>query len=210
MNFTGRLIQFGNQYQKQITWGIGSLVILISIILGGRYIAQNNEKKALELYRNAVARYEAAKADTSAADAYVAVKGDFDLILAQYGGKKAGKLAGIVYGDISYKAKDTDTAISMYDAALKDISSASPFRNMILNGLGYAYEMKGDFENAARYFEMISSGNASVLKSGALFNLARIYKLSGDEQKSLDHYRKLLSDYPESSYSGIAKEKAEG
>lgn len=210
MTLTGQFIQFSRKYQKQINWGVGVLFVLILIGIGGQYISKNNEKKAFALYKNAMVKYNAAEKDTSPTDAYEAVKADFNLILSQYAGKHAGKIARVMFADISYKAGDADTAISLYQKALNDIGSESAFRNMILNGLGYAYEMKQDPDSAVRYFEMIRSGDGGVLKSNAVFNLARIYRLNGNDEKSLDYYRMLLSDYPESFYSGIAKEKVAG
>ena len=63
-------------------------------------------------------RYEAALEEKTPAEAYEAVKADFDDLLASYGSAEAGKMGRVIYANIAYEAGEPDRAVTLYDAAL--------------------------------------------------------------------------------------------
>ena len=63
---------------------------------------------------------------------------------------------------------------------------------------------------AAKYFEMIASVSDYSIKDEALFNLGEIYDALGDNVKSIDAFKEILSDHTGSIYTEIAKEKVAG
>jgi hypothetical protein len=46
------------------------------------------------------------------------------------------------------------------------------------------------------------------MKDEAFFNLGRIYELMGENEKSTAAFKKIISDYTDSIYIELAKEKA--
>ncbi len=206
---TGKLIQYATQYQKQIAWGAGIILVLLIMIVSLNQISKSNEKKAFDLYNKAVAKYGASLADTGPEKAYDNVKSDFNHILDEYSGKSGGKLARVAFADICYNAGDADAAIAMYKTAMDDLGGDPTFKQIIVSSLGYAYELKADLDNAIRYFEMISTGASNFLKSSSLFSLGRLYEKKGDRDKSIAAYRKIESDFPTSRYLSIVREKTD-
>jgi len=81
---------------------------------------------------------------------------------------------------------------------------------LVLSGLGYSYAAKQEYQEAATYFEKIASGPESIMKDEALFNLGSIYHALGNPEKSKEFYKKIVSEYPDSIYSELAKDKVAG
>jgi len=207
ITFSGRLIAFGRSHLKTILIGAGVFLSLILVVAVAGQISSRNENKASLKVEQALAKYSAALGDTDAKTAYDRVKSDFNEIFDRYGSKSASKIARVVYGDISYKAGDADTAIAMYTQVLDDIGDASSLNNIVLSGLGYAYLLKGSHADAIRCFETLSQDGEITMKSGALFNLAWLYAEAGEKEKSRNSYQTLLAEFPNTMYADLVREK---
>jgi tetratricopeptide (TPR) repeat protein len=210
ITFSGKLIAFGRSNLKTILISTGILLALLIVVVTVRQISHRNENRASERVEKAVAKYSAALQDTNPKTAYDRIKTDFEEIFDVYGSKNAVKIARIVYGDISYKAGDADTAIAMYTKALDDFNQSPALKNIVLSGLGYAFVLKKELPQSIRYFEMISADKENTMKSGALFNLAWLYEETGEKEKAASLYKQLLTDFPESMYSDLVREKVSG
>ena len=116
-------------------------------------------------------------------------------------------MAMFVFAGISNDAGDTDRAIELYEAGLKYFKSDPTYQNFILSGLGYAYEKNQDVSRAVSYFQRIADGSDPTVKDLALFNLGRLYQQMGDTEKSKAAYTRLTTDYADSIYYEVAKEK---
>jgi tetratricopeptide (TPR) repeat protein len=210
ITFSGKLIAFGRSNLKSILIGAGGILVLIMAVAIVGQISDRNENRASELVEKAVAKYSAALQDTDANTAYDRVKTDFSEIFDGYGSKNAVKMARIIFGDISYNAGDADTAIAMYTRALDDFNQSPALKSIVLSGLGHAYILKEDYSASIRYFEMIAAGGEKTMKSGALFNLAWLYGATGEKDKSTALYEQLLSEFPNTMYGSLIKEKING
>lgn len=207
ITFSGKLIAFGRSNLKTILISAGILVALLLAVVTVRQISQRNENRASGLVEKAVAKYSAALQDTNPQTAYDRVKADFADLFDKYSSKSAVKIARIIYGDISYNAGDPDTAIAMYTQALDDFNQSPALKNIILSELGYAFVLKKDYPQSIHYFETISADREKTMKSGALFNLAWLYEATGEKEKSTARYKQMLTDFPESMYTDLVREK---
>jgi tetratricopeptide (TPR) repeat protein len=188
ITFSGKLIAFGRSNLKTILIGAGILLALLLAVVTVRQISHRNENRASERIEKAMAKYSAAIQDTNPKTAYDQIKTDFEDILDVYGSTNATKIARIIYGDISYKAGDADTAIAMYTKALDDFNQAPALKNIVLSGLGHAFVLKEEYPQSIRYFEMISADEEKTMKSDALFNLAWLYTATGEKEKGTAMY----------------------
>jgi tetratricopeptide (TPR) repeat protein len=207
LSFSRRLFQFVVGHYVQISVGLGIFFAVILTIAGIQYFSERSETQASERLGQAMTKYETAMKDNDAEKAYAEVQADFQKIIDGYSGKDAGKLAGMVYAAVCYQAGETDKAIELYEKALQELNEYSSLKTQILNGLAYAYEAKKDYKTAVSYFEQIASGTGTVMKDEALFNLGRLYSQMGEAEKSLAAYKKIVSDYSDSVYIDLAKEK---
>lgn len=210
ITFSSRLIAFGRSNLKTIVIGLGAVFVLLLIATTVRQVSLRNENRASEKVEKAVATYSAALKDTDPKTAYERVKSDFSDIFSEYGSKNAVKIARIVYGDISYKAGDADTAVSMYTRALDDFGQSPALKGIVLSGLAYAHVLKKDYAPAIRYFEMISNDKEKSMKTDALFNLAWLYEATGEKERSVAQYKQIVADYPDTIYAELIREKVGG
>ena len=207
LTFTSKAIQFGVAHKYHLAGGLAGLVVLILIATGIRYLSIRAENTAFTLLSQSQIKYEALVKQDGPQKALTEVAEDFEGILKKYSSKKGGKLARIYYAGICYKAGDFDKTIALYEASLGDFQSNPLLKNLILSGLGYAYEEKKDLESAAKYFNMIVSGSDPVMKGEALYHLGRIYEAQGDRDKSIEAYKQLLERHADSIYTELVKEK---
>jgi len=210
MTFTGKLIHFVTDYQKQISYFLCTVVAVALVIMGYQFFAQRSEAKAFSMFEKARADYETRKKATSVEEAYRNVSAEFQRIIENYGGNAAGKLARASYANISYNAGDYQKAIELYKPALNDFKDHPLVYNFILSGLGYAYQQMGDDRNAVMYFEKVASISDSNIRDEALFNLGLLYERLGDRDKSSQAFQQILSNFPNSMYFDIVEEKLSG
>lgn len=207
MTFTGKLIQFGRQYHKELAYVACAFFIVVIAVVAFRFFSNRAENTASDLLRQAMQKYETLRNEKDADQAFVQAKPDFEYILDKYANKHAGKMAGVIYANLSYEAGETDTAIQLYENALSDTAEKGGYRNLILSSLGYAHEKKGDLAAAASYFEKIAENDIPVAKDVALFNLGRLYETLGDAEKSQAAYQRLVSEFQDSVYYELVNEK---
>jgi tetratricopeptide (TPR) repeat protein len=210
ITFSGKLIRFAMTYKTHLTYAITAAVALIVIISGYRFFSIRSESKALALLDQAVATYQTAMQTQDANEAYGMVTEDFQIILDQYRGKRGGKLARVIFANICYDAGEYGKAIDLYKASLRSFENHPMIHNLILSGLGYAYEQLDDNQLAASYFEQITASDEQILRDEALFNLGMLYDKLGDRQKSADAFQQIVSGHPDSIYIDIVKERSAG
>ena len=131
----------------------------------------------------------------------------FQSIIKKYGGNAGGKLARVIYANISYDAKQYETAIALYKQSLKDFKDDKLIYNMVLSNLGHAYQRMGDTQNAAVFFEKAASAADSPIREDALFNLGLMYAKLGESQKSQKTFQEILNNHPDSIYFDMVKEE---
>jgi len=207
ITFTGKLIRFGRAHQKELTYAVCAFFIIVIAVTAFRYFSNRAEDVASNLLKQAMQKYETRRNDTDAVKAFNEVGPQFERILEKYSNKSAGKMAGVIYANLNYEAGNTDTAINLYEEALKDAAASKRYRNLILSSLGYAYEKKNDLSVAVDYFQQIAEGNDTVVKDEALFNLGRLYEQMGEIDKSAKAFNRLVSEFQDSIYFDLANEK---
>ncbi len=207
ITFTSKALRFAMDYNRQIIAGLIGFIILILVAVGIRYFLNKAEKEAFDQLSQSQTKYAAILKETGPEKALAQMAKDFEEILKKYSNTTGGKFARVIYANLCYKAGNLDKAIALYTESLKDFESNPFFKNLILNGLGYAHEAKKDFESATKYFDMIAAGSDPVMKGQALFNLGRLYAVKGDRNKSLDAYRHLLVNPNDAVYNEMVKEK---
>lgn len=210
LTFSSKLLNYVMAHKMAII-GVFSGVLLALIIFSAvQYMGYRSENKAFALLGEAWGRYEAALDEKTPAEAYSEVKADFEALLDDYGGTQAGAMGRVTYANIAYEAGEADQAAALYDEALASFDGAPDLKNLILSGLGYAHEERKAYKEAAAYFERIVAGESPVLKSEAYFNLGRLYGLLDEPEKSRDAYEKILSEYTDSIYADMVKERLAG
>jgi tetratricopeptide (TPR) repeat protein len=210
ITFSGKMFNFAVEHKTQLTYAGCLIVVLFLMISGYRFFSIRTEKKARAMLAQAVAKYEAAYENQDSKKAYQAVAADFEQILNKYGNKEGGKIARVTFANICFDAGEYGKAIEFYKNSLKDFENHPFIHNLILLGIGYAYEQLNDDQTAASYFEKIAASNEYVLQDQAFFNLGVLYDRLGEKQKSSRAFERIISDHQDSIYFNLVKERPSG
>lgn len=211
ITFSGKLIRLGVAYKFQLAAVSGVfLAALVAFSLWG-YFNEKAENQASIQLGHALQQYETAQQQVSLpADTYAAVKEAFEALLEAYPHRRAGEIGGLILANIALKAEDYDQAIELYQKARKDFSERPYLMNMIHSGLGYAYEARSENQKAIHAFEKTTASACPLYQDEALFNLGRLYRKNGDNAKSTASYQKIVTDYSDSIFLELAKDKIAG
>ncbi len=208
ITFSNRMIKFGVAYKQQLMIAVGVFCAAVLVFVGMQYVSGRSQARAFNLLENAIAKYDRAFVKDGPEKALEAVAADFELILKKYGSNAGGQLARVTFAQYNYAAGMSDRAIRLYGTALADFNDDPLYRAMIVSGLGYAYTLKGDLQKAISNFELVVSGSVSGFKSDALFNLGLLYAQTGQKVKSVESFKRISDEYPESFYAKMAGGRA--
>ncbi|KJS32279.1 MAG: hypothetical protein VR64_07030 [Desulfatitalea sp. BRH_c12] len=211
ITLTGSVIQWARGNTKPLLYGTAAFFAVIILIAVYSLYDARRERAATALLSESLGAYQVAESrEGNAQQALTLVKPQFERLIDEYGGQSAGRMGRVIYAHIALKNRAADDAIVLYRRALSDFGKDLAVTNAIRNGLATAYLEKGDNAAAVEEFRQIADSRSGVLKDTALFNLGRLYRLSGDVEKSKQAYEQLRSDFPDSIYGEVAKEKAAG
>jgi tetratricopeptide (TPR) repeat protein len=207
---TTRIIDWAKENLRLLI--IGACVFLgvaVSISIY-TYHRQRQTNMAETLLGQALAKYQATMETKDTVAALDAVRKDFDGLLASYANVPAGRVATVMYGNICLAGQDYNDAVIHYKAALPHFGVESNLSNVILNGLGTAYQKMGDYNKAVSYFKQIADGTGTILKDASLFNLGWLYRQLGRSDESNKAYERLGVEFPQSMYADLVKGKSAG
>ncbi|RLB98820.1 MAG: hypothetical protein DRH76_01590 [Deltaproteobacteria bacterium] len=212
ITFSGKMIAFGQRHRRSLTYAAAALACLLVVFTAARYWLARSENTAFALLDQYTAQYRAERsaAENSPEKAWAAVREGFETLIADYGNRVGGKLARIRYADICYQAGRIDEAIGLYERVLEDFDDAPFYRALILNSLGDVYADKQDWQKAAGYLNQVVAMPEAPLRDKALFALSGIYDAQGRRDEAAAAYRKLVDEFGDSIYAGVARERAQG
>lgn len=210
ISFSSRLLQSAIKYKVQISFALGAIALLVIVVSGVRYFSNKAENRAFALLEQAITGYNSIVKDIGREKACQDIGQDFDFIIKKYSRRDAAKVAGLIYANICYNAGDYEKATALYNKSLKDFKNHPSIKTFILSGIGYNHEEKNDYKAATNYFEMIVSQSGGMMKDEALFNLGRLYAAMGENEKSMVAFKKIISDYTDSIYIELARERVTG
>jgi tetratricopeptide (TPR) repeat protein len=210
ISFWSKIFNLIAEYKVIFSSALVIVVVIIIIITGMVYFIKKSEDKAFALLQQGIINYQAKLETSTPEKALLDVEDDWQFIMDKYSRRHGSKLAGFIYANMCYTAKNYDKAITLYNTSLIDFNDETFIKNLILNGLGYSYKAKKDFKTAARYFEAIVSAPDYTIKDEALFNLGELYAAMGDHDKSISAFKRILSDHSGSMYIEIVKERVTG
>lgn len=207
ITLSSKLLQFAIEQKVKIAGAVGAVLAVVLIVSLSIYFSNQKENKAFTALYQLLAGYEALITDNGADKAFQDTKDDFQAFLKDHSGTVAGSMAAVRFAGICFDAGEYDKAIQWYQTALDKFGANDAYKNIILSGLGYAYAEKKDFEKALTFFEQIAAGNNPLMKAEAFYNLGLLYEATGQPEKSASAFNTVVSEYADSMYYKVAKEK---
>jgi tetratricopeptide (TPR) repeat protein len=208
---TSKVLNYAFENKKKFLVVTVAVLVLALLFTGWRFYIQKTEKDASALYYKAIRYYhgdnktESSAKDDKERDNLALNK--FKDIIDKYPRTSVARMAFLYSGHIYYKLDEFDKSIKSYQNFLKKIPSDNPLNVFAYDGLGYAFEAKGDYKNALIYFRKLIDGDEKPLSKPGYFNVGRCYEELGEKDKAIETYQRLASTYPNSGYTALAKEK---
>ncbi len=194
-----RTLNWSKEHYLKVIW-IGSGVVLLLILYFG-YTAYQNRQERLS--------HEKYFSSLEVTDPEQKLK-KLEEIVKDYPRTKAAFAARVTIGHYYYQKKDFSRAVSSYQSALNKGTFPPGFKTLILGNLAYAYEQKGDLQQAAKTLSEITRGQENLLKEDSLLNLARVYQKMGKKAEAKAAYQNLLKSFPQSVYANMVKDRLAG
>lgn len=210
LSFSQKLMVFLMEHKVHLCIGLSAIIAGSMIFAGVRYFIYKSENEAFAKLGKAMNQYESLLDIESKPADFEPVKSEVKAIMDKYNGRQGAKLAAILYAKLCYATGKTDDAIQYYQQSFKDFEDDTRIKTMILNGLAYAYEKKGDYSSAIQYFQQLVALPDATMKGEVYFNLGRLYELDGKLEKAIQMYKIVDKDYKDSIYADLVKEKIQG
>jgi tetratricopeptide (TPR) repeat protein len=208
LTLTSRLLEKTRTHWKSITAGGVVLLIVLVGVMATSYFSKKAEEKAFVLLNQAMNHYAIEGRGEDPVKALDAVAPDFETLFAQYGDRRGGAAARLIYAQMNYLAGRPEEAAAQYEEALKLYPQDSYAASAAMSGLGYAQAAAGQSEKAIAAFTAIANGHDSILKADALYQLSLLYQKTGQEAAFTEALKTLKKDYPQFMYAEMVSDEA--
>ncbi len=209
ISFTEKAYHFIVHHSKFITGGVILILILILTFFFYQNWEKKKEEKANQMFVIAIELYQTVNAPSREATLqdYQKALSKFDEIISKFPGTLSGKWSLLYKGNLHLRSGETDEAIKAYEAFLHKMGKEKLYRSFALEGLGYAYEGKKDYERAIHTYQKILELNEEFQTGPAYLGLGRCYEKLGKNKEAMEHYKNFLRMSPKSSFSNIILRK---
>jgi tetratricopeptide (TPR) repeat protein len=206
LSLTTRFLAKLNQYRKPLSITAGALILVAMGLTAVRYFDQKAEEKALTQLSTEMSAYTQAMQQSTPQNALEIVRPGFDKLLADHESRLGGQMARLYWADLNFDAGRSEEAILQFERARKDFNPGDFTFGAALCGLGYAYAAAGQNEKAMECFKTLSEGPYPALRTDALFQLAQIHAVMGDEEATKALRRRILEENPAYLYADMIRE----
>lgn len=134
-----------------------------------------------------------------------AVQAELEAVLKEGANTPAAEAASLALARLDLEAGQTDAAIAKFEAYLGSVKKGG-LRLFALEGLGYAYEAKGDKAKASSTFAELKDAGAPAL---ALYHQARMAQESGNKDEARKLFEQVVADYDKEPVAGDARARLE-
>lgn len=133
----------------------------------------------------------------------------FKKLVDDYGGSKIGLFSRYYVALVEHDLNQTDQAESDLESLISN-SSEPEITSLARDSLARIYLNTGKTQQAVEVWkQLLDSPDDQFPREGVLFNLAQAYEDMDNKEDALKEYRKLLSEYPQSTYSRQVQTRVE-
>lgn len=202
-------------YRVPLLVGFGVLILAAAVVAGVLWFDYQTAQKADDLLREATRHYftrpvdEPQKADANLKKAISLYRQVAD----EYPRTQAAPLALYHLGNALVQSNDLDGAIETYKRFILLYGSNPTMLGLVQQRLGYVSLLKGDRDQAAKWFSGVLEVPGALNRDQVLFELARLEESLSRPEGALAHYQELIKSYPNSplaSEAGVRTKALEG
>jgi len=194
ISFTEKTYLFITHHLKVIAiGGIVVLIILSSVFLYQKWEKKNEEEAyrkfslAVEIYQMISSPYR----EGSLSD-YKNVLEKFNEILTKFPRTSSGKFSLLYKGNIQLRLGEFEEATKSYQTFLQKGGKEKLYRTFAMEGLGYSYEGKKDYEKALQAYQKLLEEGENFQLANAYLDIGRCYEKLGKNKEALENYKAFL------------------
>jgi outer membrane protein assembly factor BamD (BamD/ComL family) len=129
----------------------------------------------------------------------------FKKVTEEYSLSRVSRLVPPQVGYLKYREKKYDEAVTHYETFTKELSENSPYRNLSKLALAAVHEEKGELDKAIGILNDLKSNPENVFMEETLLSLARVYRLSKQDDKAKEVYKEFIDRFKTSPFLSVAK-----
>jgi predicted negative regulator of RcsB-dependent stress response len=125
----------------------------------------------------------------------------------KYPRTRAAVVAELPVAEAELRLGRPDEALKSFEDFLKASSADPHLRAQALEGEGYAYEAKGQLDQALSSFDELARSKSDFLGAMGLYHRGRILAEQGKKQEAADAFAQTSSSFPNSPASRLASDR---
>ena len=201
ISFTERTFIFITHHSKSIViGGIIILVLVLSIFFLLRW-EKKNEEKANQMLNLAIETYQIVSGpyQEGSLEDHRNVLEKINEVINKFPRTSSGKLSILYKGNLHLRLGEVDEAIKAYETFIQKSGKEKLYRLFAMEGLGYSYEEKKDYDRAINAYQKISQLGEDFQSANVYLGMGRCYEKLGKYQEALENYKNFLKVSPKSS-----------
>jgi tetratricopeptide (TPR) repeat protein len=194
ITFTEKGLRLIGKYLKHIAIGAVVVVFILLAFFIFRYWEKGKEAQASQKFNSAVDLYQKANSPyrEGTSDEFRNVLGRFDEVIGQFPRTSSGRIALLHKGNIHLRLGEFEEAVKAYETLLTKSGIEKVYHSLALEGLGYAYEGKKEYEKALHAFKETLRKGEKLQSAETYLNMGRIYEEMGKTDEALENYKSYL------------------
>ncbi len=205
VTFTERAYLLISRHLKPIAGaGIIVLLIVLCFFLFQRW-ERRNEENAFQMLNVAMETYQMVNSPyrEGSPQEYKSVLEKFKEVATKFPKSSSGRLAVLYEGNVDLRLGEFDQAIQAYESFLQKGGKEKLYRCFAMEGLGYSYEGKKDYERAINAYQKEIESGENFQLANAYLGLGRCYEKLGKSKEALENYRSFMKVSQKSEMSNI-------
>ena len=196
-------------HAKSIAVGAGIVLVLLSFIFFFQKWENKNAENAYQMFNSVVDTYQMVSSPyrEGSPQEYKNVIERFNEVITQFPKTPGGKLAVLYKGNIHLRLGEFDEAIKAYESYLEKAGKEKLYRSFAMEGLGYSYEGKRDYEKAMNAFQKVIDLGVGFQLANAYLGLGRCCEKMGKTKEALENYKSFIKISQTSQMANIVLRK---
>ena len=205
LTISNRILNYLTEHLKECKMiGAALVVILIGYLSIHFYLGYVNEK-GQNSYNKACLQWDNNAEKVFDQEKIKQAEAMFLDVINEYSFSKAAHLALPQVAHLRFLNNKYDGAIELYSKFSSKVSDDLQYQAIAKVALAACYEAQGQFQKAIDILISILDGPDNLAQEAAMFNLARIYQLSNNDDKASELFNNFIEKYKTSPFIPMAK-----
>ena len=169
------------------------MIILLSIFIYQKW-EKGKEEEAYRKFSSALYLYQMVGSPyrEGSPSEYKNVLEKFGEVIAKFPKTSSGKISLLYQGNIHLRLSEFEEATKSYQTFLQKAGKEKLYRIFAMEGLGYSYEGKKDYEKALQSYQKIVAEGENFQLGDAYLNMGRCYERLGKKKEALENFKAFL------------------